>query len=76
MNSVQCNAPGCKQHKQYDSKKSKTFKKLGYDLEVQFGTGILSGQINQDDAYLDSIKIPDQEFAEIQKEMGQVFMDV
>ena len=70
IDSEQCQASGCISRKQYDNKKSKTFNKLGYDLEVQFGTGILSGEINSDDVYLDKIKIPGQELAEIQKEMG------
>jgi cathepsin D len=30
---------------------------LGYDLDVEFGTGELIGEINADDAYVGGVKI-------------------
>ena len=76
LNSVLCDAPGCLNHKQYDSSLSKSFYSLGSDLEVQFGTGKLQGLVNGDNISIGDIMIKDQQFAEIQNEVGNVFIDV
>ncbi|CAD8178863.1 unnamed protein product [Paramecium octaurelia] len=73
LNSARCSDYGCKNHKQYDGSKSSTYEHLGYDLDVQFGTGELMGEINADTAYVGGVKIAKQEFAEIVKENGDVF---
>ncbi len=63
-------------HKQYDGSESNDYRSLGFGLEVQFGTGALSGEINEDSVYLGGIKIKDQDFAEIVAEDGDVFAAV
>ncbi|CAD8170289.1 unnamed protein product [Paramecium pentaurelia] len=73
LNSARCNDYGCKNHKQYDGSKSATYEHLGYDLDVEFGTGELMGEINADTAYVGGVKIAKQEFAEIVRENGDVF---
>ena len=57
MNSARCHDVGCLNHKQYDGTKSSTYKHLGYDLDVEFGTGELIGEINADDVYVGGVKI-------------------
>ncbi|CAD8132993.1 unnamed protein product [Paramecium octaurelia] len=73
LNSARCNDYGCKNHKQYDGQKSLTYEHLGYDLDVEFGTGELMGEINADTAYVGNVQIRKQEFAEIVRENGDVF---
>ncbi|CAD8135397.1 unnamed protein product [Paramecium pentaurelia] len=73
LNSARCHDYGCKNHKQYDGQKSLTYEHLGYDLDVEFGTGELMGEINADTAYIGNVKIRKQEFAEIVRENGDVF---
>ncbi|CAD8197251.1 unnamed protein product [Paramecium octaurelia] len=73
LNSARCNDYGCKNHKQYDGSKSSTYEHLGYDLDVEFGTGELMGEINADTAFVGGVKIAKQEFAEIVRENGDVF---
>ena len=53
--------------------KSSDFKKIGLGVEVTFGTGVVSGEINQDLFILGSLKVPDQKFGEILDETGDVF---
>lgn len=57
MNSAQCDAPGCKNHKQYDHRKSKNFNEVGLELDVQFGTGELEGEINEDTVYVGGLEV-------------------
>lgn len=57
INSARCHDVGCINHKQYDGSKSSTFKHLGYDLDVEFGTGELIGEINADDVYVGGVRI-------------------
>jgi cathepsin D len=75
INSARCKDYGCKNHKQYDSSKSSTYKHLGYDLDVEFGTGELMGEINADDVYVGGVKIDSQDFSEIVQENGDVFAE-
>ena len=67
-------------HKSYNPAKSKDFKKIGLGVQVNFlknkvsfGTGEISGEINQDTFKLGSISITQQKFGEIINEMGNVF---
>jgi cathepsin D len=48
---------------------------LGYDLDVEFGTGELIGEINSDDVYVGGVKIDSQDFSEIVQENGDVFAE-
>lgn len=76
INSKKCTDYGCQNHKQYDGSVSDNHKSLGFGLEVQFGTGALTGEINEDLVYLGGIPIKDQDFAEIVSEDGDVFAAV
>jgi len=72
---VICQDGGCLIHNQYDRGASNTSHELDLDLNVQFGTGELSGVINTDTVYLGGVAIDSQDFAEIQKETGNIFME-
>jgi cathepsin D len=41
IDSAQCKDDGCVNHKQYNGANSANYKKLGLELDVQFGTGEL-----------------------------------
>lgn len=76
INSNKCSDEGCKSHKQYEGEKSKTYKELGLDLDVEFGTGELVGKINADDVYVAGVQVSQQKIAEITREIGSIFMEV
>ena len=57
MDSSRCQDQGCKDHKQYNSRDSKTFQKVGYSLDVMFGTGELSGEVNSDTVWVGGIEV-------------------
>ena len=46
---------------------------MGLELDVQFGTGELQGEINEDTVYFGGIEINKQGFSEIISEDGDVF---
>jgi len=73
IDSKRCNDAGCKNHKQCDGSKFKTYKEIGDDLDVQFGTGELQGLINADEVYLGNVQVHGQNFAEIVHEIGSIF---
>jgi len=75
INSILCEDVGFRQRRQYNHFNSPHFRELGLDLNVQFGTGELVGLINTDTIYLGGVEINDQDFAEIHKEIGDVFLD-
>lgn len=68
-----CKSFACASHPSYNRGESSDFKKIGLGVQVQFGTGRIQGQINQDTFTLGNIKIPGQKFGEILKEEGAVF---
>ena len=68
-----CKSFACASHPSYNPNESKDFKKIGLGVQVTFGTGRISGQINQDTFTLGNIKIPRQKFGEILREDGDVF---
>ena len=76
INSKKCTDYGCENHKQYDGQESENYRPLGFGLEVEFGTGALSGEINEDTVFLGGIPVSDQDFAEIVEEEGDVFAAV
>jgi cathepsin D len=73
INSAMCSDPGCNNHKKYDHRGQKNFKKIGLDLDVEFGTGELEGEINEDTVYMGGVEVDKQSFAEIVQENGEVF---
>lgn len=76
INSKKCTDVGCLNHKQYDGRESDNYKNIGFGLEVEFGTGALSGEINEDLVYVGGIGVQNQDFAEIVSEDGDVFAAV
>jgi cathepsin D len=68
-----CKAFPCTNHISYSRAKSDKFRQIGLGVQVTFGTGIVSGEINEDTFLLGSIKIPIQKFGEILDETGDVF---
>ena len=76
INSNLCNFPQCLENKRYDSRKSDSFEKLGKPLEVEFGSGSLTGEINSDSMWIGDIKVEKQPFAMIREEYGGTFMSV
>jgi hypothetical protein len=73
IDSTKCEDRGCVNHKRYDSDSSSTYNHVGLSLEVQFGTGGLSGEINEDTVYFGGVPVEKQAFAEIMQEDGDVF---
>lgn len=76
INSVDCLDKACLKHKQYNPDLSSTFRGSGLLLEVEFGTGTLSGEICSDDVYLGGVMVTNQSFAKIEREIGDVFYEV
>ena len=76
INSIQCIDAGCISRKRYDHFTSPNFLELGLELNVQFGTGELYGEINTDHIYIGGVCVKNQDFAEIKQERGDVFIDV
>ena len=76
INSKKCSDSGCLNHKQYNGEESDYYKSLGFGLEVEFGTGSLAGEINEDLVYMGGISVKDQDLAEIVSEDGDVFAAV
>ncbi len=75
VNSKLCDDDSCLEHASYDHNRSSDYKTLGYYLEVQFGTGGLNGQINEDSVSLGGVQIKNQPVGEITDQIGQVFAD-
>lgn len=46
---------------------------LEYEVEVQFGSGTLTGYLAKDTFYMNGMEIPDSTFIEITEEDGDVF---
>lgn len=57
VTSASCDSFECNTHKSFDSSKSSTYKRVGYDIEVKFGTGQIEGFIAEDVVRLGSVEI-------------------
>jgi cathepsin D len=76
VTSKYCISQTCKKHIKFDRRASSSFQPHGLGIEVTFGTGVLTGEINEDSVSLaDGVTIKGQRFAEILKEDGEVFND-
>ena len=69
-----CPSPECHSHASYSAKSSSSYRKVGYDIQVRFGTGEIEGFISEDTFTLGPLKVAGQSFGEITQENGQVFM--
>jgi len=65
----------CKTHNQYDSSASSTYVENGERFAIQYGTGSLTGFLSQDTVTINGLDVPDQVFAEAEKEPGTTFVD-
>ena len=74
VNSKLCNDLACKSHSAYDNSLSSSYEKLGYVINVEFGTGEIRGEINYETVTVAGISIPRQSFGEITDEIGEVFV--
>ena len=70
-----CKAYSCSSHISFNRGKSTMFHRLGLGVKVTFGTGIVSGEINQDIFTLGNLKVSSQKFGEILDESGDVFSE-
>lgn len=74
ITSSRCQDPGCLVHKSYDATKSNTHKKVGTRVEVEFGSGVIEGVFCKDTVQIGHLKISNQDFGEIEKEEGEIFV--
>lgn len=69
-----CTSTPCLTHVSYNRTKSSNFNYHGLPVEVTFGTGSVSGEINEDSCTLgDNLIVNKQKFGEILIETGDVF---
>jgi saccharopepsin len=69
-----CSAIACLLHKRYNSAKSSTFVKNGMPFDIRYGSGTVSGFLDQDSVSLGGVVIQHTTFAETQKEPGIAFV--
>ncbi len=74
INSDKCSSQACLVHRRFHMDKSTTYKKLPLDMDVQFGTGGISGHLARDDVRLGPVHIKKQAFGLITKSRGHVFV--
>jgi cathepsin D len=75
INSKRCKEHSCKSRKSFDYEQSESYKKMNGQLEVGFGSGVLTGNMCQDTITIGDVVIPNQDFAEVVDEEGEVFDD-
>jgi len=74
ITSSTCHSAECHSHPSYDATKSSSYRKVGYQVQVRFGTGEIEGHISEDSFSLGPLRVTGQSFGEIVRETGQVFM--
>ncbi|CAG9320123.1 NAPSA_5 [Blepharisma stoltei] len=74
VNSKMCRDYSCQSHATYDHNKSLDYRELGYFINVEFGTGEIKGEINEDTVYIAGIEIKRQNIGEITDEVGDIFV--
>lgn len=75
INSKLCKDSTCQSRKWYDHDKSESYHHIGFTLEVEFGTGVISGLINEDTVTIAGVPLLKQRLAEVTSEEGEVFLD-
>jgi len=73
INSIECQSPACLIHHRFDHARSHTYKSVGMDMSVRFGTGSIDGFLGQDTFAFGPVKVKAQTFGQIQRELGDVF---
>jgi len=74
ITSTECSSEACLAHHRFEHTNSSTFKSIGMDMDVKFGTGSIDGYLAQDTFHLGPIAVHKQTFGEITNEIGQVFL--
>mmetsp|Transcript_11699 Transcript_11699/g.22525 ORF Transcript_11699/g.22525 Transcript_11699/m.22525 type:complete len:437 (-) Transcript_11699:257-1567(-) len=75
VTSDECQTYSCGMHNRFAHHQSATFTELGEQMDVQFGTGAISGSLGTDVFHLGPVHIPGQVFGRITAETGQVFLN-
>ena len=70
--SSRCTTDNCRNHASFNQNKSSSHNSLNLNLEVEFGTGTVIGDMNKDKVTIGNMEIKDQIFAEIVHERGEV----
>jgi len=73
INSDKCKSKACLMHDSFKPEESSSYSKLAVKMNVQFGTGHISGFLAQDDFHFGPINVKGQTFGQITKEVGRVF---
>jgi len=75
VTSDECQTYSCGMHNRFAHHQSTTFTEIGEQMDVQFGTGAISGSLGTDVFHLGPVHIPGQIFGRITSETGQVFLN-
>jgi len=73
INSSKCKNKGCLMHESFNASKSQSYLKGDKRVEVEFGSGVISGVFGKDTISIGNVKIDSQEFGEIEEVEGEVF---
>ena len=73
VTSSKCKSNTCKEKPKYHSNLSSSFIELNIPMEIQFGTGSVTGIINEDNVNIGGMNIPNQKIGEITHQYGEVF---
>eukprot|EP00164_Ancoracysta_twista_P006503 GFYU01009058.1.p1 GENE.GFYU01009058.1~~GFYU01009058.1.p1 ORF type:complete len:470 (+),score=94.42 GFYU01009058.1:51-1412(+) len=71
--SASCDTITCDGHRKYDSSVSSSFSSNGTSLAIKYGSGVIAGQVGEDDLLVGAIHVPSQSFAEIWNTTGRGF---
>lgn len=71
--SSKCKSNTCKEKPKYQSNLSSSFIELNIPMDIQFGTGSVTGIINEDNVNIGGMNIPNQKIGEITHQYGEVF---
>ena len=69
-------SPGCCNHTRYDSSKSSTYAKVGTPYVLPYGSGTVTGVVDQDNVNFGGLMIKGQQFGESTTEPGDVWAEV
>ncbi len=81
VTAASCESEACQTHPSFDPSSSSTYKRIGYDVEVKFGTGDIEGFIAEDDFTVPGLhggdkglRVKGQAFGMMTTQVGDVFM--
>lgn len=74
ITSAQCKSAECHSHPAFNASRSTSYRPVGLEVQVRFGTGQIEGHIGEDAFEVAGLRVPGQSFGEITRETGSVFM--